>query len=34
VPEALEALHATSDVVVLLGAGDVASIASNLRGMD
>lgn len=33
VPELLEALHDESDVVVLLGAGDVASIASRLRGM-
>jgi len=33
VPEVLEALHDESDVVVLLGAGDVASIASRLRGM-
>ena len=33
VAEALEALHATSDVVVLLGAGDVASVTKNLRGM-
>jgi UDP-N-acetylmuramate--alanine ligase len=34
VPDALEAHHATSDVVVLLGAGDVASVAARLRGMD
>jgi UDP-N-acetylmuramate--alanine ligase len=33
VPDALEALHVTSDVVVLLGAGDVASLATRLRGM-
>ena len=33
VPDALEALHAASDVVVLLGAGDVASLATMLRGM-
>ncbi len=34
VPDALEVHHATSDVVVLLGAGDVASVAARLRGMD
>jgi UDP-N-acetylmuramate--alanine ligase len=33
VPDALESLHGTSDVVVLLGAGDVASLAPKLRGM-
>ena len=33
VPEVLETVHDESDVVVLLGAGDVASIASRLRGM-
>ena len=33
VPNALEALHATSDVVVLLGAGDVGSVAAKLKGM-
>jgi UDP-N-acetylmuramate--alanine ligase len=33
VPDALEAHHDTSDVVVLLGAGDVASVAKHLRGM-
>jgi UDP-N-acetylmuramate--alanine ligase len=33
VPHVLESLHDESDVVVLLGAGDVASIASQLRGM-
>lgn len=33
VPDVLEALHETSDVVVLLGAGDVASVATRLRGM-
>jgi len=33
VPDALEALHATSDAVVLLGAGDVASVARHLRGL-
>lgn len=33
VPELLETLHATSDVVVLLGAGDVASIATHLGGL-
>jgi UDP-N-acetylmuramate--alanine ligase len=33
VPNALEALHATSDVVVLLGAGDVGSVAAKLQGM-
>ncbi|MGD0853950.1 MAG: UDP-N-acetylmuramate--L-alanine ligase [Acidimicrobiales bacterium] len=34
VPDVLEALHDRSDVVVLLGAGDVASVATRLRGMD
>lgn len=34
VPDALEVLHDQSDVVVLLGAGDVASVASRLRGMN
>lgn len=33
VPEALESFHASSDVVVFLGAGDVASAAAKLRGM-
>jgi UDP-N-acetylmuramate--alanine ligase len=33
VPEALEGLADQSDVVVLLGAGDVASIAAKLRGL-
>jgi len=33
VPDALENLHEDSDVVVLLGAGDVASVASKLSGM-
>ncbi len=33
VPDALEAVHDRSDVVVLLGAGDVASVATRLRGM-
>ncbi len=33
VPIALEGLHDTSDVVVLLGAGDVATVATMLRGM-
>jgi UDP-N-acetylmuramate--alanine ligase len=33
VPLSLEALHDRTDVVVLLGAGDVASVASRLRGM-
>ena len=33
VPEVLEALHDETDVVVLLGAGDVASIAALLPGM-
>ena len=33
VPDVLETLHDDSDVVVLLGAGDVASVASKLRGM-
>jgi UDP-N-acetylmuramate--alanine ligase len=28
----LEALHDQSDVVLLLGAGDIASVASELRG--
>jgi UDP-N-acetylmuramate--alanine ligase len=34
VPEVLETLHDQSDVVVLLGAGDVATVARRLRGMD
>jgi len=34
VPDVLEGLHDRSDVVVLLGAGDVASVATRLRGMD
>jgi UDP-N-acetylmuramate--alanine ligase len=33
VPDVLEAVHDESDVVVLLGAGDVASVATKLRGM-
>ncbi len=33
VPDAVELLHEDSDVVVLLGAGDVASVAAQLRGM-
>lgn len=33
VPDALEKLHEDSDVVVLLGAGDVASVAPKLTGM-
>ena len=33
VPEVLEALHTARDVIVLLGAGDVASVATRLRGM-
>jgi UDP-N-acetylmuramate--alanine ligase len=33
VPDVLEALHDGSDVVVLLGAGDVATVATKLRGM-
>jgi UDP-N-acetylmuramate--alanine ligase len=33
VPKVLERFHDTSDVVVLLGAGDVASVATRLRGM-
>jgi UDP-N-acetylmuramate--alanine ligase len=33
VPDALEILHEDSDVVVLLGAGDVAAVAPKLRGM-
>jgi UDP-N-acetylmuramate--alanine ligase len=33
VPAALEAVHDDSDVVVLLGAGDVASVATKLRGL-
>lgn len=33
VPDVLEDVHARSDVVVLLGAGDVASLATRLRGM-
>jgi len=33
VPTVLEAVHDVSDVVVLLGAGDVATIATTLRGM-
>jgi UDP-N-acetylmuramate--alanine ligase len=32
VPKVLESLHDHCDVIVLLGAGDVASIASKLRG--
>jgi UDP-N-acetylmuramate--alanine ligase len=31
VPDVLETLHATSDVVVLLGAGDIGSVAQRLR---
>jgi UDP-N-acetylmuramate--alanine ligase len=34
VPVALERVHDDSDVVVLLGAGDVASVATHLRGMN
>jgi UDP-N-acetylmuramate--alanine ligase len=34
VPDALEQVHDRSDVVVLLGAGDVASVATRLRGID
>jgi UDP-N-acetylmuramate--alanine ligase len=34
VPDVLEGLHDESDVVVLLGAGDVASLATHLRGMN
>jgi UDP-N-acetylmuramate--alanine ligase len=33
VPTALERVHDRSDVVVLLGAGDVASVATRLRGL-
>ncbi len=33
VPAALESLHDQSDVVVLLGAGDVGSVATRLRGL-
>ncbi|MGB8197492.1 MAG: UDP-N-acetylmuramate--L-alanine ligase [Acidimicrobiales bacterium] len=33
VPDALEQYHDRSDVVVLLGAGDVASVATQLRGL-
>jgi UDP-N-acetylmuramate--alanine ligase len=33
IPEALERVHDESDVVVLLGAGDVASIATKLKGL-
>jgi UDP-N-acetylmuramate--alanine ligase len=33
VPDALETLHESSDVVVLLGAGDVARVATQLRGL-
>ncbi len=33
VPEALERVHDQSDVVVLLGAGDVASVAAKLKGL-
>ncbi len=33
VPDVLETVHDDSDVVVLLGAGDIASIATKLRGM-
>jgi UDP-N-acetylmuramate--alanine ligase len=34
VPDVLESVHENSDVVVLLGAGDVASVAAKLRGMN
>ena len=34
VPDVLETVHDGSDVVVLLGAGDVATIAKKLRGMN
>jgi len=34
VPDLLESVHDDSDVVVLLGAGDVASVAAKLRGMN
>jgi UDP-N-acetylmuramate--alanine ligase len=33
VPDVLEAVREGSDVVVLLGAGDVAMVATHLRGM-
>jgi UDP-N-acetylmuramate--alanine ligase len=33
VPDAIERVHDQSDVVVLLGAGDVASVATKLRGL-
>ena len=33
VPDVLESVHDHSDVVVLLGAGDVAKVATKLRGM-
>jgi UDP-N-acetylmuramate--alanine ligase len=33
VPDVLEVLHEESDVVLLLGAGDVARVATKLRGM-
>jgi len=33
VPDILEAVHDGSDVVVLLGAGDLATVATKLRGM-
>ncbi len=33
VPDALDSLHEDSDVVVLLGAGDVAPVAQKLQGM-
>jgi UDP-N-acetylmuramate-alanine ligase len=33
IPEVLERVHDESDVVVLLGAGDVASIATKLKGL-
>jgi UDP-N-acetylmuramate--alanine ligase len=33
VPDVLETLHETSDVVLFLGAGDVASVAPRLPGM-
>ncbi len=32
VPDALEAFHESSDVVVLLGAGDVARVATTVAG--
>jgi UDP-N-acetylmuramate--alanine ligase len=34
VPDVLEDVHDVSDVVVLLGAGDVAQVATQLRGMN